>query len=77
MSDQRDERLLRKEFDEIRARYTDLLRDVLQTNDVLPDWLLNPAQACGCGDKCSTGTTDMDRLNTVVFPEKQLSGSSK
>jgi hypothetical protein len=60
--------LIRKQFDEIRAEYAGLLREILTTSKSIPDWVINPAMGCACGDKCSTGTTDMDRISERVLP---------
>jgi hypothetical protein len=72
MTDEYQEELLRRDFEEIRARYTQLLRELLEKGEVLPDWALNPAAACACGDKCSTGSTDLDRLSSRVLPTRPL-----
>jgi len=62
------EELMRRQFDEIRAEYSDLLREILATSKSVPDWVINPAMGCACGDKCSTGSTDMDRIDQRVLP---------
>jgi hypothetical protein len=66
-----ERQMIDKEFVEIRKRYTDILRQMIDKYDVLPEWAFNPAASCGCGDKCSVGKTDLNRMNQVLPAEKE------
>lgn len=57
---------------ELRRRYTALLREIVERTDVLPDWTVSPLAGCACGDKCSTGTTDMEKLSQRVTPVREV-----
>jgi hypothetical protein len=63
-----EEERWQREFAAIRARYKAILQEVLDSSAELPDWVINPASACACGDKCSTGTTDLDRFSAKALP---------
>jgi hypothetical protein len=54
------------QVNELKRRYTDIVREIIAKSRILPDWAFTPAAKCGCGDSCSTGKTKLGPIREDI-----------